>query len=157
MTKRRGYGLGDYRRDAAYLAGLGAAQVETVVEMAFWYLANITLTALQSLTTAVSINADSDFMCLWLIASSTGGFTLSWQDNATGRLFQNNPVNSANIFGTAQLPFPMLPPYTFQRQGSIGLTVTDTSNAGNTVQIVFAGKKIFPNLTAGAAGPVSSS
>jgi hypothetical protein len=157
--------MADYRRDQGYVLGLGAAAAasaanaadgsDQVVEMAFWYTSPaIVLTALQGpLTFAIPINADSDFMALWLVANSTGSFSFAFQDNATGRSFMPSQVNNVNIFGTAQLPFPMLPPYTFQRQGSIGLTVTDTSNAGNTIQIVFAGKKIFPNQAAGANAP----
>ena len=159
----RPYGMADYERDQAYVRGLGAtppppAPGDDVVELAFWYTSPaISLAGNASLTTQISINADSDFMALWLVSNSSGGFNFSFVDNSTGRNFMNNPVASVNIFGTAQLPFPMLPPYTFQRQGSIGISVTDTSGSTNAIQIVFAGKKIFPNQAAGANAPTVAS
>jgi hypothetical protein len=147
----------------SFYDGLGATADDPVVEMAFWYSATVALTALQTLSPQINLNADSDFMALWLVATSTGTFSINFVDNATGRAFTNAgsqgssqtpQINNANLFGTAQLPFPMLPPYVFQRNGSIGLTITDSSNSSNTVQIVFAGKKIFPSRTSGAAGDV---
>jgi hypothetical protein len=157
--------LQNYRRNASYVpaGGLGDAGDNQVIEMAFWYSLTATLVASTGAgtlgpqqTLAVSINADSNFMCLWLIANSTGAFQFSWQDNATGRSFTNGLLNNVNIFGTAQQPFPMLPPYTFQQQGSIGVTLGDFSGATNVVQLTFTGKKIFPSQTASSAGDIQA-
>lgn len=132
-----------------------AAGAEVAIEMFYQYQATVTaLAANANVTPSIVLDADSDFMLIWLIASSTGTFQFRMQDNATGRFFQNGKINSVNMFGTAQQPFPMLPPYVFKRQNSIGLDITDTSGAPNTIQIVLAGKKIFPSVTAGAAAPV---
>jgi len=42
----------------------------------------------------------------------------------------------------------------FKRAQSIQIDLVDTSAAPNTIQIVFVGKKIFPNAAAGSAGVV---
>jgi hypothetical protein len=138
---------------------MGAAQPqEVVIEQFFDYVDTESIAQAdpsQTVQPSIVIDGDSDFMCIWLIADSTGTFDITFADNATGRTFMRQPVHNVNIFGTAQLPFPLLPPYTFRRQGSIGLTITNTSGADNDIQIVFSGKKIFPTLASGAAGAVA--
>lgn len=106
------------------------------------------------LNTAIVINADADFQAIWLIANSTGAFNCIFSDGSTGRQFMSTAVRNTNLFGTAQNPFPMLPPYVFKRQGSIILQLTDVSGAPNTIQVVFSGKKIFPTPQSGSAGTI---
>ncbi len=125
-----------------------------LAEIYFPYGANIVLAGNANATPAIQIGADADFTAIWLVASSTGTFNFQFFDGSTGRAFMNMRINNVNLFGTAQLPFPMLPPYTFKRQGSIQLDVTDTSGNPNTIQIVFQGKKIFPSQQSGSAGQV---
>lgn len=119
------------------------------------YVLDAVLTALQSLPFTIQIQQKADFEWVNRIASSTGRFRVSIQDGATGRnLITNNPppgiavppnsVNDQNYFGTAQLPNPLLQPYVFARSTSINITITDISNAGNTIQIVFDGFDLYP-------------
>lgn len=102
----------------------------------------------------IVIGNDADFQAIWWISNQTGTFTLRVSDGGSGRPFMNTPINNANILGTANNPFPMLPPYVFKRAQSIQLDITDTSGNPNTIQIAFVGKKIFANAAAGSAGVV---
>lgn len=117
---------------------------QEVLRVPFSYVLNQVLTALQDFNGAIQIQQDADFEWVFRIANQTGTFQIEIKDLATGRVLMNFPVNNANYFGTAQLPFPNLEPYVFARSSSIGVRLIDTSNAGNTVQIVFEGNKLFP-------------
>jgi hypothetical protein len=117
---------------------------QEVLRVPFKYVLNQVLTALQDFNGAIQIQQDADFEWVFNIANQTGTFQIQITDLATGRVLMNAPVNNANYFGTAQLPFPNLEPYIFARSSSIGVRLIDTSNAGNTIQVVFSGYKLFP-------------
>jgi len=91
------------------------------------------------------------FRWLFAVASSTGTFTTLIYD--VGRVYYLSPsaLNNVNEWGTAQLPMPLLTPYTFQQNTQVQFTVTDTSGANNTIQLVLIGHQIVPNGTYGAA------
>lgn len=119
------------------------------------YVLSATLTALQTLQFTVQIQQKADFEWVNRIAKSTGSFRAQIQDASTGRnLITNNPpggstippnsVDAANYFGSAQLPNPLLQPYVFARASSILVTLIDTSNAGNTIEINFDGFDLYP-------------
>jgi hypothetical protein len=121
----------------------------------FYNYANppVTLQALLQTTLSIVIDADADFQAIWLIANSTGPFNCRFGDASTGRYFMSGLINNVNLFGTAQAPFPMLPPYVFKRQGSITIDLVNAVAGPNVIQVVFSGKKIFASQTAGAAAP----
>lgn len=134
------------------------------------YVLDAVLTALQTLEFSIQIQQKADFEWVNRIASSSGRFKVNITDGATGRsLITNNPpagvttppnsVNDQNYFGTAQLPNPLLQPYVFARSSTIQVTLTDTSNAGNTIQIVFDGFDLWPADAPGqgASGALVSS
>lgn len=142
------------------------SQAQDVLRIPDAYVLNAGLTALQKLTFTIQIQQKADFEWVNRIASSTGSFRVRIQDGATGRdLITFNPsltgstldpntVANVNYFGTAPLPNPLLQPYTFARSGSIIVTITDTSGAGNTVEIVFDGFSLYPaaNQAQGSSG-----
>lgn len=140
------------------------SQAQDVLRVPDAYVLNAVLTALQQVTFTIQIQQKADFEWLNRIASSTGSFRVRIQDGATGRdLITFNPqisgstlapntVANANYFGSAQLPNPLLQPYTFARSSSIVVTLIDTSNAGNTIEIVFDGFSLYP-----AAAPAQGS
>jgi hypothetical protein len=130
-----------------------AANEQEVLRVPFEYVVNQVLTALQDFNGAIQIQQDADFEWVFRISSQSGTFQIQITDLATGRVLMNLPVNNANYLGTAQLPFPNLEPYIFARSSSIGVRLIDTSNAGNTIQVVFGGYKLFP---ASAQGQGSS-
>lgn len=117
---------------------------QQVLRVPFAYTFDKVLTASQDFNGSIQIQQDADFEWIFRIASRTGSFQVTITDLATGRVLMNALVNDVNYFGTAQLPFPNLEPYIFARSSSIGIRIVDTSVAGNTVQIVFAGNKLFP-------------
>lgn len=117
---------------------------------------SVTLAALASGSSVLQIQFDADFEWVWIVCSRTGAFTIQLQDGSTGRYFSNSPVNDVNFAGTGQLPFPLVEPYLLARSTSISAAMVDTSNASNTVQLVFRGYKLFPQDTPqqGSAGQV---
>jgi hypothetical protein len=124
-------------------------------DLPFWYLINVTLTANQSgIAGNVTMDNDADFELRELIATSTGPFQIQLTDRYTSRpllptnLVDNTGaiifgVNSANIFGTAQLPFILPIPYIILRQATIAGLFKDLSGAGNTIQLALWGYKKF--------------
>src|SRR5258707_15093578 len=108
-----------------------------------FYGVDFTLTALQAQSANMLIQ-DYTFRWIWATAKQTGGFTFTIKDQRTGRLFQSviNPagtpssgVQGANFWGTGQ-NIGILPiPYDFPARDVIIVGVTDTSNAGNTVNL----------------------
>jgi len=105
---------------------------------------SIVLTALQNLPATLQIDQDSDFEWIWVVADQTGSWKIQVRDGSTGRTLSNNAVNNDNYAGTAQLPFPLVEPYLIARSTVMTASVTDLSNAGNTIQLVFKGYKLFP-------------
>lgn len=104
------------------------------------------------LTFALAANAVSQLFTLnmlnfafrWIfgMSVSTGFYTVQLSDGSTNRPFSNQEVHVSNIFGTAQNPFPLLTPYTFQQKGQIQAKASDLSGAANNVRIAFAGVEV---------------
>lgn len=111
-----------------------------------WYIINATIVAaLGTLQGALAIDAMADFELIWLCrTSSTGVFTTAFQD-ASGRTWQNLPVNDLNMFGTAERPFPVgLSPVVLRAQTSLLWTLVDTSGvAGNAIQLALVGYDLY--------------
>src|SRR5258708_29247070 len=81
-------------------------------DLPFWYPINVTLTANQAgVAGTVTTDNDADFELRELIATSTGAFSLTLLDRYTSRPMMPSNINSANVFGTAQLPFILPIPY----------------------------------------------
>jgi hypothetical protein len=69
-------------------------------------------------------------------------YTVLIKDSRNKRPFSNQQVQSANIVGTAQNPFPLLTPFTFERRGSVLADFTDLSGAQNTIRLNFIGVEL---------------
>lgn len=124
----------------------GAGSVEPQpIRVPFDYVIDEVLTAAQRLPRALQFDRDAPFEWIWLVATQTGTFTSQFTDGATGRQLDNLAVNNANRFGTAQLPFPLVEPYIWAPGASLNYILVDTSVAGNTIQIVLRGYKLFPS------------
>src|SRR4030081_959084 len=68
---------------------------------------------------------DRRFKWMLLAGISTGPFTVLIKDSRNKRPFSNQQIHSSNIMGTAQNPFPLLTPFTFERRGAILADFTD--------------------------------
>lgn len=120
-------------------------------------LPNAVLTALQQgIIAQFQVDQDSDFEWIETVSSQTGIYSVTIKDPSTGRLLSNAAVNSENFAGTAQLPHVLVEPYIWPRSSVIFATFNDRSNAGNTVQLVLRGYKLFPrnNPTQGSQGAI---
>lgn len=101
----------------------------------------ITLNALQPLTRVpVPIDRDTDFLWTGLNGSSTGSYTINIV-LPSGRYMNSSQIQNANqVSPAANQPTAIGPPPLY-RAGSSGplLDLTDTSNASNTIELVFSG------------------
>lgn len=136
----------------------GSGQRQQVLRVPFDYVfPNAVLTALQQgLPVVLVFDYDADFEHIFTVADSTGIWSVQVKDNSTNRTLSNAPVNGENYAGTAALPWPLVEPYVWARSASATATFNDRSNAGNTVQLVYRGYKLFPAAapTQGAAGTI---
>ena len=120
--------------------GTGNPNQPQFVEEPANYVFNYTLTAGQSVQRVpVNIDRDSDFMLTGINGSATGGYNLNFR-LPSGRQIGSALVASTNLIGAANQPTSIGPPPVY-RAGSTGpeIDLTDTSNASNTIQIVFSG------------------
>lgn len=85
---------------------------------------------------------DSTFLWTGLAGTQTGTYRVQFTlpDN---RQLSSAPINNSNVIGTAQFPVPIWPAVRIPAKGKIGLYIEDLSNAGNTVQIVFLGVRLY--------------
>lgn len=117
---------------------------EGYVDVDFTYTYDVVLTALQVLNgQAISTTNDADFA--WrgiIVAFNTGAFTIKFYDSQEFAL-SNAPIQSSNLVGDASSPFPIFPEILIPAGGRIGIDITDTSNAGNTVEILCRGVKRY--------------
>ena len=105
---------------AAHLIGLGdsSAVGAPYPDQSFDVPFDVTLTALQTLQTSQIIERDADFVWRGIILN-------------------------ANMASDPSSPYPVFPELTVPAGGRIGILITDLSNAGNTIEIVFRGVKRF--------------
>lgn len=127
---------------AAQRAQLGGLPLST--DLPFWYPLNPpTLTASQQgVSATVVIDNDADFEWRWIIASSTGLFSVTLTDRYTSRPLMPSAINGENICGTAQLPFILPKPWVLRRTSSINGLFNDRSVASNTIQLALVGYKL---------------
>jgi hypothetical protein len=113
-------------------------------DLHFWYpITPAALTANQQGVIAnVTVDNDSDFEWRWIVASSTGLFSVTLLDRFTSRPLMPSAINGENIAGTAQLPFTLPKPYLIRRTSTVSATFNDRSGAGNTIQFALIGYKI---------------
>lgn len=124
--------------------GLPDASPEGYVDVDFSYVYDVTLTANQVLKDqAVSTMNDADFA--WraaFIAFNTGSFSVRFSDSQ-GYYLSNGLIVSGNLIGDASSPMPVWPEILIPAGGRIGVDITETSGAPNTVEIVFRGVKRY--------------
>lgn len=108
------------------------------------YPLQIILTALQAVKNQkVGIDADSDFILTGVHGTSTSTYNVNFR-LPSGRQLSNNLVQNTNLVGTANQP-AAFPPMLYPKGGLGPQTdLTDTSNAGNTIEIIFDGYRRFP-------------
>jgi len=138
--------------------GQGVVQLEPIRVPFDLVFPNGVLTALQAgLSVTQQLDQDADLEVLYYIANSTGIFSFQIFDPSTGRQLSNAAVNGENGSGTAQLPRVLVEPYVWARSSTAKIVLNDRSNAGNTVQFVFSGYKLYPrsNPAQGSQGAIT--
>jgi len=108
-----------------------------------YYPYQVTLTASQSLKDqSVPIDGDSDFLILALAGTQTGAYRLNFK-TGTGRYLAQQGLRNANIVGTGQFPCVLPKPMLIPARGRIAVDIEDLSVAGNTVELVFIGIRLY--------------
>ena len=132
------------------LAPSAAASGKAYIPGLFYtYGIQIVLTANQQQQQTINI-LNAPFKWIFATAVSTGAFTVQLADAKNLRGSSLTPqLHNALVFGTAQNPFPVLNPWTFDQNGAIQINITDLSGAGNTVWLGFIGVQIIQSSTQG--------
>lgn len=114
------------------------------VDKPFDYVFDVTLTALQALLNQlVPIQTDSEFYLRGIyISAATGPFTFRFSD-ANNYYFSDAQISNLNYSTFAGQPTVVLPEVWYPAGGKLSIDITDTSDAGNTIEIVFRGVKRY--------------
>lgn len=118
--------------------GISDASAEGYVDVPFNYTYNQTLTANQVLNQEVVSIYNADFVWRGLIFTSTGLFSVQFQDGygyylSTGQMFSSNMTNTPGD------PWPIFPEVLYPAGGRVFLNITDLSGNSNTLQLLFVG------------------
>jgi len=115
-----------------------------VQDLLYWYpILPPQLTAnQQGVFATVAIQNDAEFEWRWIVANSTGLYSVSLVDGYTARPLMLSAINGENVAGTAQLPFILPKPYILHRTSTINATFNDRSGAANTIQFCLVGYKL---------------
>lgn len=107
------------------------------------YVLNVSLTANQVANRQpVQIDPDSDFELHGIVGSSTSTYTLTIR-HYNGRAMQSAQVKNTNLVGTPSAPSPLLVPSVYPAGSVLSVDLTDTSGAGNDVQLIFKGVRRY--------------
>jgi len=124
--------------------GLPNGAPDGFLDKPFSYVYDVTLTALQSLLSQqIPIQTDSAFLARGVyISAATGTFAFRWSD-ANNWYHSDGLITSQNFSTFAGQPFVILPEELYPAGSKITIDIADTSNAGNTIEIVFVGVKRY--------------
>ena len=113
-------------------------------DLPFWYPINATLLA-NALGVASQIQIDNDSSFEWreIVATSTGPFSLLFEDKYIKRPLMPTPINGENFAGTIQNPAILPVPRRLSRTSIINAVFNDRSGAPNTIQLCLVGYKKF--------------
>lgn len=122
----------------------------------FQYVANFAAVANGATTPQnIQIDSDADFQLLYMIGTRDNiPATITITEGGAGGLsWSSAAVNWDNIFGTAQLPFPIgLIPQLLPRKRVYTLSFTNSSGGAINAQACFTGYKLFPARMASQVG-----
>ena len=105
-----------------------------------------------SSTPSLTIDGQYEFELVFLVASSNpGGTAGAWQDQIADSVPRNWQqagvfIQSANRWGTAQRPFPVVAQVIFGVREVLTGVFQDMSGAANTIQPCFVGYDLHPDL-----------
>ena len=99
------------------------------------------------LTVAVGLYADNstehDFVVTDISGNKTGAYQVQFRDSGTGRHWSEAYIDDLNIVGIAERPFILPIPRRILKGKTLYFKIKDTSVAGNTIQILLNGYKIY--------------
>ena len=101
---------------------------------------------------SLTIDGQYEFELVYLVASSNpGGTAGAWQDKITDSIPRNWQqagvfIQSANSWGTAQRPFPIVARVILGVREVLTAEFQDMSGAANTIQPCFVGYDLHPDM-----------
>lgn len=123
--------------------GQGGSAPPGFLDISFFYVFNVTLTANQLLNTQRGVENDADFAWRATVANSqTGAYSVQFSDSQ-GFFLSNDLIRLANFQGDVASPQPVEPEIVIPAGGTIGILIRDDTGAPNTIQIVFEGVKRY--------------
>ncbi len=120
------------------LAGMRADTPPGHEDKPAFYVKDFTLSANGSSTDLIDIDRDAAFIWRALFFSSTGQFRIQFWDSS-GYSYSNGPVASSNYSQDPANPTAFEVEETIPARGKIRIEITDTSGAGNSIQVVLLG------------------
>jgi hypothetical protein len=123
----------------------------------FEYIQTVVFVGSDNQQKVIPIQSDAHFLCISTYMNSSaasgagtfmgacvnrGGSLVQLTDGGTQRQLQSGQVPANTLFGSAQRPFIWPFRKIFRANTNIGLNVTDTTAAAQTVDYVFGGFKI---------------
>lgn len=123
-------------------------------DLPYWMPVNFNLAGNASgVKNVVQVENDAEFEWRWIMATSTGLFSLQVTNNFIKRPYMPTPVNGENFAGTAQNPALLPIPYRLARTSIIEVLASDRSGVGNVIQLVLGGYKKYSNTPSGILLP----
>lgn len=89
--------------------------------------------------------ADADFVLTGIHGTSTGTYTVNFKLPSGRYVSPNAQIKNTDLVGTPQTPTDFPPTLYPKGSQTIKFDVTDTSGAGNTIEIICSGYNRYPN------------
>lgn len=110
----------------------------------FTYPYNVSLTANQALQDTTKTDTDADFQLTAIIINVYTSILFSFRLNINGIYYlSSSEVLAGNLVSDPSVPFPILGRFIIPRGADLNINITDLSGAGNTIQILYRGMKLY--------------
>lgn len=115
--------------------------------MPYWYgcsnVGSNSIGANATVNNSIKITAEAAFVCTDLRVVTTGALRIFARVDASDRQLMNQPMNIANVAGTAQRPGFLAKPWLIPANSTISFDFTDISGSTNTIELTLNGFKLY--------------
>jgi hypothetical protein len=103
----------------------------------------VTVSPLGTATQNLETDIDAHFLIQKILAIRTGDALVNIYDNSRGQSWMNNNIHIDNVAGNGAFPNVLPAPRFIQRGAVLTVNITNLTNANNTINFVFVGKKLY--------------
>ena len=103
----------------------------------------VQVAANSTVTSQVTTDKDSYFVCYKIVGSATSDALITIQDGGRERQWMNTPIHARNILGSGAFPNQLAVPRFVGKGSVLAVTIQDLSGSTNNVSIDFVGVKVF--------------